>query len=579
LPIVHTCQIDHSQFDTCPEHATKVFKFCSESFNKAAFIKKVADKTGNFQFGASKGIRDRLLDEILQLFNEYGSDNGYRFFWNRHLIDGLLALSQWVTPIIHGYVFFRHCKSPDIQLLLISRRSVHRAGTRYIKRGIDNQGHCANYVESEQIVVAFKHFSSFVLVRASVPAFWSQPGYKYRPPPVITMPRPDNVSAFKKHLEHELNVYRHLVIVDLVEQSGKEKVLSDIYLDLVLEADRPDVTYVAFDFNAYCRGLRFDNVRILTSFLRDVLDNMKFCWVDKNHEVVCQQNSVARVNCVDCLDRTNLVQSAIARYVFEITLRKFGLIAPEEGLSSEVENVFRVMWANNGDYISRQYTGTVALKGDFTRTGERRIVGLMKDGYHSANRYYMCHMKDAKRQLAIDCLLAKEQIRLLVQDCEKLLVTDDEVIVGSWALIDVSNADQDLESEMDTVVVLTRSSYYICEYDEDADKFINFQPVCIRITYRSESNRVLHHTWKAASTRLFNNIAIQIKNVDEAEEYICAIGEQFIVALSLAGNDVQLEYCAKLPSRSAFTQYFYRLLSSISKRLNSVLTIENRNIS
>lgn len=63
-----------------------------------------------------------------------------------------------------------------------------------------------------------------------------------------------------------------------------------------------------------------------------------------------------------------------------------------------------MLWANNGDIISRQYAGTVALKvshgqaaraaaepsalqGDFTRTGSRRLAGMMKDGYNSANRW------------------------------------------------------------------------------------------------------------------------------------------------------------------------------------------------
>jgi len=33
--------------------------------------------------------------------------------------------------------------------LLISRRSSKRAGTRYNARGIDDQGHVANFVENE----------------------------------------------------------------------------------------------------------------------------------------------------------------------------------------------------------------------------------------------------------------------------------------------------------------------------------------------------------------------------------------------------------------------------------------------
>lgn len=70
----------------------------------------------------------------------------------------------------------------SLELLLISRRSRYRAGTRYLRRGVDEDGKVANYVETEQIMIFRGHMISFVQTRGSVPVFWSQPGYKYRPP-------------------------------------------------------------------------------------------------------------------------------------------------------------------------------------------------------------------------------------------------------------------------------------------------------------------------------------------------------------------------------------------------------------
>ena len=57
----------------------------------------------------------------------------------------------------------------------------------------------------------------------------------------------------------------------------------------------------------------------------------------------------------------------------------------------------KAVWANNGDTISRQYAGTNALKGDYTRTGERNLSGLVKDGVNSASRYYLNHMKAGRQ--------------------------------------------------------------------------------------------------------------------------------------------------------------------------------------
>jgi hypothetical protein len=46
---------------------------------------------------------------------------------------------------------FQLNEKTDVQLILISRRSRHRAGVRMHCRGIDDDGNVANYVETEQV--------------------------------------------------------------------------------------------------------------------------------------------------------------------------------------------------------------------------------------------------------------------------------------------------------------------------------------------------------------------------------------------------------------------------------------------
>lgn len=58
-------------------------------------------------------------------------------------------------------------------------------GGRYKRRGIDEDGNVANYVETEQILSFGDYQMAFTIVRGSVPVYWSQPGYKYRPPPKL----------------------------------------------------------------------------------------------------------------------------------------------------------------------------------------------------------------------------------------------------------------------------------------------------------------------------------------------------------------------------------------------------------
>lgn len=37
--------------------------------------------------------------------------------------------------------------------------------------------------------------------------------------------------------------------------------------------------------------------------------------------MICEQTGVFRVNCIDCLDRTNVVQTAVARLVIDQQVR------------------------------------------------------------------------------------------------------------------------------------------------------------------------------------------------------------------------------------------------------------------
>lgn len=78
------------------------------------------------------------------------------------------------------------------------------SGTRYRRRGIDEDGHCANFVETEQILQTGGHSISYLQVRGSIPVFWSQPGIKYRPPPRID--RGEVLKSPRRHCERDKNL-------------------------------------------------------------------------------------------------------------------------------------------------------------------------------------------------------------------------------------------------------------------------------------------------------------------------------------------------------------------------------------
>ncbi|XP_014641324.1 PREDICTED: phosphatidylinositide phosphatase SAC2 [Ceratotherium simum simum] len=418
-----------------------------------------------------------------------------RFFWNKYMIQDLTEIGTpdvdfWIIPIIQGFVQIEELvvnynessddeKSspetppqestcvddihPRFLVALISRRSRHRAGMRYKRRGVDKNGNVANYVETEQLIHVHNHTLSFIQTRGSVPVFWSQVGYRYNPRPRLDKSEKETVAYFCAHFEEQLKIYQKQVIINLVDQAGREKIIGDAYLKQVLLLNSSHLTYVSFDFHEHCRGMKFENVQTLTDAIYDIILDMKWCWVDQAG-VICKQEGIFRVNCMDCLDRTNVVQAAIARVVMEQQLKKLGVMPPEQPLPVKCNRIYQIMWANNGDSISRQYAGTAALKGDFTRTGERKLAGVMKDGVNSANRYYLNRFKDAYRQAVIDLMQGipvtedlysiftkekehealhkenqrshQELISQLLQSYMKLLLPDNEKFHGGWALID-----------------------------------------------------------------------------------------------------------------------------------------------
>ncbi|MGC7380955.1 hypothetical protein AB5N33_22555, partial [Xanthomonas citri pv. citri] len=102
--------------------------------------------------------------------------------------------------------------------------------------------------------------------------------------------------------------------------------------------------------------------------------------------------------------RTNVVQSTLARLVLNDQLRSVGVI----GMTDKVEDhpkflhLFRNVWADHADVISKAYSGTGALKTDFTRTGKRSVEGALQDGLNSLTRYVKNNFFDGSRQDAYD---------------------------------------------------------------------------------------------------------------------------------------------------------------------------------
>ena len=117
----------------------------------------------------------------------------------------------------------------DINFLitLISRRSVQRPGLRYLRRGVDDRGDTANSVETEQLLSKAswglsEKVCSFTQIRGSIPLFFSQSPYAFKPTPILQHSLETNRKAFRSHFSSIVDRYGDAQIVLLVDKHGGE---------------------------------------------------------------------------------------------------------------------------------------------------------------------------------------------------------------------------------------------------------------------------------------------------------------------------------------------------------------------
>ena len=103
---------------------------------------------------------------------------------------------------------------------IISRLSSERAGTRFETRGVNDDGHVANFVETEQLVTLESSSTSFVQIRGSVPLFWEQPGVNVGSHKIRMARGPElSAPAFDSHFRQLKAQYGSQVICNLLGSS------------------------------------------------------------------------------------------------------------------------------------------------------------------------------------------------------------------------------------------------------------------------------------------------------------------------------------------------------------------------
>jgi len=365
---------------------------------------------------------------------------------------------------------------------------------------------------------------SHIQTRGSIPLHWSSPAKvnEYRPRVYIGVDPIVQARGLRDHLLGELVVYSSSVldeekkfksrrrmskkddkmtkvaIVNLIDKHGDQGRLGNAFdsiLSAVLQTHESSSTtdddiksptlgpnsieHIWYDFHAECKGGRWDRLSLLLDQVTPTLNEQGYFSAvptDNNDwEIQSLQDGVVRTNCMDCLDRTNVVQSMFGRYVLYRQLHeRLGLTKADNGIIRrfrrrrtlpleyvvgykqhpltlpwiEGEESHRYLWADNADAISRLYAGTPALKGDFTRTGKRTKKGAMDDGVNSLTRYYVNNFIDADRQEGMDLLAGNVEFSSSTDD-ESERVLRNRGYQASHARLKIEDEDEDSGSLKD----------------------------------------------------------------------------------------------------------------------------------
>lgn len=252
-------------------------------------------------------------------------------------------------------------------------------------------------------------------IRGSVPLFWAEVNNLRYKPDLQIMDVPETIEALRLHVTEQVRIYGDVWLVNLVNNKGHEFPVKDAFEKALAVVANPQAHYIYFDFHHECRKLRFDRIQVLVDQMHDDLAAMSYFHINvAGHaasgsiegKVSHRQKGVIRSNCMDCLDRTNVAQAALGKDALIRQLRSTGVLGYKESLDDHAEfmHVFRNVWADHADTISKAYSGTGALKTDFTRTGKRTKEGAIQDGINSVQRYIKNNYYDGSRQDAYDLL-------------------------------------------------------------------------------------------------------------------------------------------------------------------------------
>ncbi|BFZ64935.1 hypothetical protein YB2330_006093 [Saitoella coloradoensis] len=482
----------------------------NEGFTAESLVGKLV-KTIQVLFSSQTMFFCYAHDLTRQFQGGDGLRRGYIF--NNHISQPFTdaGLEPLCVKLTQGFFGQRKLQLPEDKgegyLTVISRRSCLRNGLRYMRRGLDDDGNCANFVETEEALFVYPPrgetsaeptWFSHIQIRGSIPLFFSQSPYTLHPVPQLHRSDAANTKALQRHFENLKRVYGGVQCVNLVESQNREAIVGTKYEEEVRDLQDEAIGWKWFDFHHECKGMKFENISRLVANEDIDAQFQKYGWSSSSDG--SRQKGVFRTNCMDCLDRTNVAQSAFGKAVLNRWLEQLNL----ELTPADSDNL-NWIWADNGDAISRAYTGSAALKGEFVRTGVRDYKGVIADATNSLTRYFTNVVSDFFTQLVIDFVLGgvsahafddfesrmmnedpgrlvkAEQMRQnAIEVTAGIVIIEGEEMLDGWTLYSpVEPNTIQTRDFTELVLLLTAGALYACRFDFETERVLAFERIAL----------------------------------------------------------------------------------------------------
>ncbi|GFE54323.1 endonuclease exonuclease phosphatase family protein [Babesia ovis] len=398
------------------------------------------------------------------------------FNWSKAMAHDIP--SHWLTVLMQGYIGYsrQSWNMKNVEIILIGRRSVYRSGTRLNARGIDAEGHVGNFVESEiRLRVDHGPWKSFVQIRGSVPVFWGQRNIFSLP--YFTRPINESEQAFLLHYRHLQRLYGedvNICMLTLLDSKASEVFLLEAIDHLYHTFNTLPIRVVKYNYNVKVKWssvvpelLSFVNTSLLETlqkfghFEGELMANPQK-GVSRNHRnnkrTPGTQSGILRVNCLDCLDRTNAMQLMVAWVWLASVLDPSGtssMLEYDEGDNdfSGSLHQFRDMWCDHGDAISLLHAGTPSIYTQHIREGRQSYGALLHYTKMIVNRACSTVFSDEARQSALNTLLNVQVLEQNEPVAETQLlspqkpINDDErdlvIWCGTWNMNGASLSHKD----------------------------------------------------------------------------------------------------------------------------------------